>query len=345
MVKISKIDIAHFNHAVMGPYIASRTLSRYKIPYFVTIHGSDLEFTIRISERYRKYAHEGLKGAEKIVVPSRHIEKVLFEILPYAKHDLKDKIIVIPNGIDENEFTLTKDRKKTFDNLIKMLKERQKSENGFSESVDLSAADNLHKIDIDKDLIVFFAGKLISTKGVQFIPLIAPIITDKFPNAKFIIAGFGPMREGLEKACKSLSNVIFVGNLSHRELAPLLSICDVSLVPSVFPEAFGLVAIEASACGVIPIVADHSGLAEIADVLENGIQVEHGFLRTNVKSDTVVDDLAKHVIKAVEYKMEHGEKLKNRLREITVNEFSWSSVTDKLVELYNDAKEGIKRNV
>ena len=44
----------------------------------------------------------------------------------------------------------------------------------------------------------------------------------------------------------------------------LLPLVDVSVVPSIFPEAFGMVAAEAAAAGVPPLVADHSGLAEVA---------------------------------------------------------------------------------
>jgi glycosyltransferase involved in cell wall biosynthesis len=36
------------------------------------------------------------------------------------------------------------------------------------------------------------------------------------------------------------------------------------VVPSTFPEAFGMVAAEAAACGALPISADHSGLAEVS---------------------------------------------------------------------------------
>ena len=45
----------------------------------------------------------------------------------------------------------------------------------------------------------------------------------------------------------------------------LLPLADITVVPSVFPEAFGMVAAEAAAAGSIPLVANHSGLAEVAD--------------------------------------------------------------------------------
>src|SRR5271169_7051719 len=57
---------------------------------------------------------------------------------------------------------------------------------------------------------------------------------------------------------------LFTGALEHRHLVHLLPLCDVAVVPSIFPEAFGMVAAEAAAAGVPPVVAEHSGLAEIA---------------------------------------------------------------------------------
>ncbi len=48
----------------------------------------------------------------------------------------------------------------------------------------------------------------------------------------------------------------------------LLPLADVTVVPSIFPEAFGMVAAEAAAAGSPPLVARHSGLAEVAAGLE-----------------------------------------------------------------------------
>jgi len=62
--------------------------------------------------------------------------------------------------------------------------------------------------------------------------------------------------------------VTIVGRLEHDELAELLPAVSAQVVPSTFPEAFGMVAAEAAACGALPIVAAHSGLAEVASVLE-----------------------------------------------------------------------------
>jgi glycosyltransferase involved in cell wall biosynthesis len=61
--------------------------------------------------------------------------------------------------------------------------------------------------------------------------------------------------------------VVLTGRLDHDELAELLPACEALVVPSTFPEAFGMVAAEAAACGVLPLSAAHSGLAEVSEAL------------------------------------------------------------------------------
>ena len=63
---------------------------------------------------------------------------------------------------------------------------------------------------------------------------------------------------------------LFTGPLEHRHLVHLLPLADVTVVPSIFPEAFGMVAAEAAAAGSPPLVARHSGLAEVAAGIEQG---------------------------------------------------------------------------
>lgn len=65
--------------------------------------------------------------------------------------------------------------------------------------------------------------------------------------------------------------VVLTGRLDHGELAELLPACEAVVVPSTFPEAFGMVAAEAAACGALPLSAAHSGLAEVSGVLARAI--------------------------------------------------------------------------
>lgn len=61
--------------------------------------------------------------------------------------------------------------------------------------------------------------------------------------------------------------IVMTGRLDHEELSELLPACEAVVVPSTFPEAFGMVAAEAAACGALPVSAAHSGLAEVTEAL------------------------------------------------------------------------------
>ena len=108
----------------------------------------------------------------------------------------------------------------------------------------------------EQPTVVYF-GKLIENKGVQvLLEAIAGF------DARAVVVGFGDYRDELRGA--GSGRTLFTGPLEHRHLRHLLPLCDVAVVPSIFPEAFGMVAAEAAAAGVLPVVSAHSGLAEVA---------------------------------------------------------------------------------
>ena len=75
----------------------------------------------------------------------------------------------------------------------------------------------------------------------------------------------------LASAARLDEQIVFCGRLDHDELAELLPACEAAVVPSTFPEAFGMVAAEAAACGALPVSAGHSGLAEVSDALARAV--------------------------------------------------------------------------
>ncbi len=84
----------------------------------------------------------------------------------------------------------------------------------------------------------------------------------------FVASLDGPERERyLAAAARLPSRTTVVGRLDHDELAAVLPLCEALVVPSTFPEAFGMVAAEAAACGALPVSAAHSGLAEVSRTL------------------------------------------------------------------------------
>jgi glycosyltransferase involved in cell wall biosynthesis len=71
--------------------------------------------------------------------------------------------------------------------------------------------------------------------------------------------------DGYLEAAKGIGDSVeFIGRLEHDEVAWLLPGAEALVMPSTFPEAFGMVAAEAAACGVLPVSAGHSGMREVS---------------------------------------------------------------------------------
>ena len=82
------------------------------------------------------------------------------------------------------------------------------------------------------------------------------------------------------------------GRLDHEELVELLPACEALVAPSTFPEAFGMVAAEAAACGALPVCAGHSGLAEVTGALAEAIPPEAAGWLSFPVDDGAVEALA-----------------------------------------------------
>src|ERR687886_870906 len=79
------------------------------------------------------------------------------------------------------------------------------------------------------------------------------------------------LSDGLLRDAEGMAEAVeFVGPIYHAELARVLPAAEVAVVPSIFPETFGLVAAEAAASGVPPYVANHSGLREAGGFVGRG---------------------------------------------------------------------------
>ena len=93
-------------------------------------------------------------------------------------------------------------------------------------------------------------------------------------------------------AKKMRDSIVFTGRLEHGELARLLPSAEEIIVPSMFPEAFGMVAAEGAACGALPICAAHSGLAEVTAILGEKLPPQVRRLLTFERGMHAVEDLA-----------------------------------------------------
>ena len=109
----------------------------------------------------------------------------------------------------------------------------------------------------------------------------------------FLDSLHGIERERYLQAARQLEQrMVLTGRLEHNELADLLPACAAVVVPSTFPEAFGMVAAEAAACGAMPISAAHSGLAEVSTALAGAIPDAAGAWLSFAVDDRAVPALA-----------------------------------------------------
>jgi glycosyltransferase involved in cell wall biosynthesis len=94
----------------------------------------------------------------------------------------------------------------------------------------------------------------------------------ELPQLAAFLDALGPEAAAYRAAASDMTERIhWAGRLDHEELADVLPAADALAMPSTFPEAFGMVAAEAAACGALPVVAGHSGMAEVARALADAV--------------------------------------------------------------------------
>jgi glycosyltransferase involved in cell wall biosynthesis len=134
-------------------------------------------------------------------------------------------------------------------------------------------------------------------------------------------------RERYLQAARGLDEgVLLTGRLDHEELAELLPACAAVVVPSTFPESFGMVAAEAAACGALPISAAHSGLAEVSAVLAGAVpEPAAGWLSFAI-DDHAVEALAARLSGWLQADPRLRERTRAGLVETVRERWSWEGV-------------------
>jgi glycosyltransferase involved in cell wall biosynthesis len=147
-------------------------------------------------------------------------------------------------------------------------------------------------------------------------------------EARAVIVGFGDYRGELEAAAPP--RALFTGPLEHRHLVHLLALADATVVPSIFPEAFGMVAAEAAAAGSPPLVARHSGLAEIAEGLEAEYPPHLRRLASFATGDSA--ELATKLRDLLALAPADRDAVREAARRATLARWSWAGVARRLLE-------------
>ena len=232
------------NHVLLGGPVGAACGARW----CVKAHGSELEYAMRGNAELAAWGAESLRSADAVYVGSEHIRRVLEEVVGHV-----DRVHEVPPGVDVDEFR-PEDRKSALQALL--AEARADPQDGDERHPDPGNAARFARFFASDEPTVLYFGKLIENKGVHVL-----LEALRALDARAVVVGFGDYRAELEALAPP--GTLFTGALEHRHLVHLLPLCDVSVVPSIFPEAFGMVAAEAAAAGVVPVVAAHSGLAEV----------------------------------------------------------------------------------
>jgi glycosyltransferase involved in cell wall biosynthesis len=336
------IDIALANHLVMGPAILSRADIA---PFAAKVHGSALEYTVKPHlERFGPYAEEGMNAASGVLVGSRHTAESLWAALPDVP-GLREKTRLGPPGVDTDAFSPKRSLprvapgeggSRTARPAAPPLSRGQDPRSAasplivfvgkfiVSKGVDLLLAawplvraahpdirlklvgygeyegglrrllTALDRGDLDDAREVARLGRGLEGGEAAPLKILSSFLDDPPP-------GYAEAATGIAES------VELVGRLEHEEVAELLPDAEALVMPSTFPEAFGMVAAEAAACGALPISAGHSGMLEVSRRLAEALPPE--------ARDLVSFEVAPGAIEAISSRLDAWLSLSGASRE------------------------------
>ena len=143
------------------------------------------------------------------------------------------------------------------------------------------------------------------------------------------------------RACKDIigQQIIFTGIMDHEQLKLLIPCADATAAPSIFPEAFGLVSVEALACGVLPVQTYHSGFADVVDIYEE--ELRDVFVAAGTKhltlDENLIPNLADNINAVLSYlegiTEDERAQLARRAHNLAEEHFSWDKIAKNYLEL------------
>ena len=311
-------DLVFANHVLPGGAVAAATGVRFA----VKAHGSELEYSIRGDEALVAEARAALGSAGAVFVGSAHIRAVLGEVVGPV-----DRVHEVPPGVDVEAFRPQKRAAALGSLLDEARRDPPNPGSGNERLPDEGNAKRLERFLTGEAPTVLYLGKLLYNKGVHLL-----LEALRGLHARAVIVGFGDYRQRLEALAPQ--RTLFTGPLGHRHLVHLIPLADVVVVPSIFPEAFGMVAAEAAAAGCPPLVARHSGLAEVAAELERAYPERHRGLAAFTNGDSI--ELAEKLHDLLALPPSERAALGAAARRVAEEQWSWAGVSTRLLAPFMD---------
>lgn len=348
-------DLVLAQHAIMQPYVVRQALDD-GTPYIVTTHGSELSFTLRRAPHLSHFALDGIEGANALAAVSLASAQDLTEWAASFGLDVSAKMHVLTPGVDTSIFTPSPSRTAA----IARLRSRVTLPDGF----DLSADDDIIAF---AGRVAWFKGIHHAVAALSLVSAVRPgaklLIAGDGPAraavqqlAEALSAGdivrahslaasempdgegdartaarFGPAVPD-ETCATGPARIACLGHLDAEGVASMFAAADVAVTPSLIPEAAALVSSEALSAGALPIVAYHSGLQALADIVAK--ELSDPRLRGLVPSHGFTTALAQTILYALERYPTADPAFRQRLHAIAENRLpSWQSVAREYVEL------------
>ena len=271
----------------------SKIISKHKKkPLIITYHNDIIGegITSHIANFYNSTALKSLlNNADKIIITQHNY---LYSS-PYLEK-YEDKIAVIPNGVDIEKFKPLEVKKER--NMIFFL----------------SLLDEFHKY-----------------KGLDYLLKALKIVKDEISDVKLVIGGKGALMDYYMEMADNMGlkdNVEFHGFIPDEKIVEYYCRSSVFVLPSISAkqEGFGIVALEALACGTPVISTEIVGVA--ADVKNSGSGI--------IVPPQDIDNLVKAIIKILNDEKSHTMGLKGR--ELVKNKYTWSRVAKMTENIYQE---------
>lgn len=226
--------------------------------------------------------------ADYFVVPSTYAKRT------YVDHGIsEDRIFVVPYGVDFSHF----DRSPTVDRVV---------QTGRS----------------DDKFRVIYAGQIAVRKGIHY--LIEAFKAFTVDSSELLLVGGFPEAE-YERYVRSLARsddrIKFVGQVPKVELRNYYSTASVFVLPSL-ADSFGLVTLEAMACGLPVIVTENSGSQEVVRQNIDGYIVP-------IRSSEAITAYLEYLYCTSNQREQMGQFAYDRARQ-----FTWDRYAEELLKVY-----------
>jgi len=208
---------------------------------------------------------------------------------------------------------------KTKKDLEKVLKDREISI--IPNGIDFNEIQKIKLSKVKSDVI--YVGRLIKYKNVDFLIKSIKLLETKNPDINCIIVGDGPEKDDLKKLAEELNiekKINFIGFLEdYNEVISYMKSSKVFVLPST-REGFGMVVIEANACGLPVVVIDYKMNASM-ELIKHQV---NGFI-----SKLSAENIAYFIGLGID----KGEEMQNECIE-SAKKYDWDRIVDSLEKLY-----------